>query len=96
MNIRSNPEWDEKSPLEKRLNIIGIVIAFTVFIMAALQMAGFAKNLTLIFVPLMGLLMMIKAMEMWKNMRALAIVCVVIAVILFLCSIILAMAATLR
>jgi len=93
MSIKSNPEWDEKSQLDKRLNIVGIVIALAVLIMAALQMAGIANNLTLFFVPLMGLLMLIKAMQMWNSTtRVIAVFCVVIAVILFLCSLLLAMA----
>lgn len=94
MSIKSNPEWDEKSPLDKRLNIIGIVLALVVLLLAALQMAGVASNLTIVFVPLMGLLMLVKAMQMWNSTRAVAIICVVIAVVLFVCSFILALAMT--
>lgn len=93
MEIKSNPEWNEKSPSEKRLNVAGIVIALIVLVLAGLQMSGVADNLTVIFAPLMGLLMLIQAMQMRNSKKAVAVLCVVIAVILFICSFILVMAA---
>lgn len=92
MKIKSNPEWDEKSDQDKRLTILGIILAFTVLLLAALQMSGVVKNTSVIFVPLMGLLMLVQAMQMWKSRRVVAILCIIIAVFLFLCSILFALA----
>lgn len=92
MEIKSNPEWNEKSKTEKRLSVAGVVIALIVLVLAGLQMSGVADNLTVIFAPLMGLLMLIQAMQMRSSKKAVAIFCVVIAVILFICSFILVMA----
>lgn len=86
MAVKSNPEWEEKSVQEKRLSILGIVLSFIILIMAALQMSGVVNNLTVIFVPLMGLLMLVQAMQMWKSRRAISIVCIIVAVFLFFCS----------
>lgn len=86
MNIKSNPEWNEKTPQDKRLSVMGIVVAFAVLILAALQMMGILQNAIIIFVPLMALLMMIQAMQMWKTRRVIAVVCIVVAVFLVLCS----------
>lgn len=91
MNIKSNPDWDEKSQQDKRLSIIGIILAFAVLILAVLQMAGILKNAVVIFVPLMGLLMLVQAMQMWKNRRVVAILCIVVAVFLFICSMLFAL-----
>lgn len=92
MKIKSNPEWDEKSNQDKRLSILGIILAFTVLILAALQMSGVVRNTSVIFVPLMGLLMLVQAMQMWKTRRVVAILCIIAAVFLFLCSMLFALA----
>ncbi len=92
MKIKSNPEWDEKSNQDKRLSILGIILAFTVLILAALQMSGVVRNTSVIFVPLMGLLMLVQSMQMWKTRRVVAILCIIAAVFLFLCSMLFALA----
>ncbi len=90
MDIKSNPEWDEKSSYEKRLSIIGIVLSFMILILTVLSITGIFQNSIIICAPLLGLLMFIQAMQMWKTRRAVAVCCIIVAVILFLCSIFLA------
>lgn len=92
MNIKSNPEWDEKPAYEKRLSVFGMVLAVIILLMAVLQMGGIVKNLTVVFVPLMGLLMLVQAMQMWRNRRVVAVICIVVAIFLFLCSILFVLA----
>lgn len=87
MNINSNPEWNEKSDQEKRLTILGLIIAFIVLVLATLYISGIFTNSIVIFVPLMGLLMLVQSMLMWNNRRIVSVCCIVVAVFLFLCSI---------
>lgn len=91
MNIKSNPDWDEKSPQDKRLSLIGIVLAVIILVLAALQMTGVAET-TVIFVPLMAMLMLIQAMQMWSSRRVVAIMCIAVAIFLFMCAVLFAIA----
>lgn len=92
MAIQSNPEWNEKDPQEKKLTIAGVIVSLVVLVLAALQMTGTVENTSVIFVPLMGLFMLIQAMQAWKYRRGVAIACIVVSVFLFACGILFAVA----
>lgn len=86
MNIKSNPDWDEKSPQEKRITIISLCLSFIIVIFAVLQMLGIYDKASNICVPLLGLLLLIQAMQLYKTRKVAAVLCIVCAVIIFLSS----------
>ena len=86
MNIKSNPDWDEKSPQEKRITIISLCLSFIIVIFAVLQMSGSYDKASNICVPLLGLLLLIQAMQLYKTRKVAAVLCIVCAVIIFLSS----------
>ena len=86
MNIKSNPDWDEKSPQEKRITIISLCLSFIIVIFAVLLMSGIYDKASNICVPLLGLLLLIQAMQLYKTRKVAAVLCIVCAVIIFLSS----------
>lgn len=86
-NKKQIPKWKDKNKLEKLLYVLGLIIAFSIIILASLQIFEIFKTID-IFEILLGILMLIQAIQYWKYDRNIAIVSLIAAIILFICGIV--------
>ena len=82
------PSWQDKTKTEKILTIISLILAITVFILAMIQLL--TKHVLIkIFEPLLGLTLLLGAIQYWKNNKPLAITILISSIYIFTVSIIL-------
>ena len=77
--------WNQKQTDEKVLSIIGIICSMSILILACMQILGIWKNAINVFEPLLGVLMLIQAIQNWKKNKVVAIfsLCASILILLF-------------
>ncbi len=77
--------WNQKQTDEKVLSIIGIICSMSILILACMQILGIWKNTLNVFEPLLGVLMLIQAIQNWKKNKVVAIfsLCASILILLF-------------
>lgn len=75
--------WKQKSPLYKFLTVIGCIISVTIVILAFMQLFDVWDKAINVFEPLLGVLMIIKAIENWKTNRIAAYISLFAAFFIF-------------
>jgi hypothetical protein len=65
-------DWKQKSLTSKIFTVIGLIISITIVILALLQIFNVWDKAINIFEPLLGLLMLIQAIENWNTNRSVA------------------------
>lgn len=79
--------WNQKQTYEKVLSVMGIICAISIIILACMQILGIWKTAVNIFEPLLGVLILIQAIQNWKKNKAVAIFSLCVAIFVFLVSI---------
>ena len=72
--------WEEKTWRMKSISILGVLVSTTIIIFCILQLAGIFPNATDIFMPLLGVLMCIQAIQNWKTNRLSAYFSLLVAI----------------
>ena len=77
--------WNQKQTDEKVLSIIGIICSMSILILACMQILGIWISAINVFEPLLGVLMLIQAIQNWKKNKVVAIfsLCASILILLF-------------
>ncbi|MGN0517641.1 MAG: hypothetical protein ACI4II_02825 [Acutalibacteraceae bacterium] len=75
--------WNQKSPLYKFLTVIGCIISVTIVILAFMQLFNVWDKAINVFEPLLGVLMIIQAIENWKTNRKTAYISLFAAFYIF-------------
>jgi len=80
--------WGNKSAVQFVLTCVSLVCSIAVIVLASLQLFGVLENAVFIYMPLMGLIMLVQAynMKMQKH-KGIAIFSLGVAVFLFLVTI---------
>ena len=81
-------DWNEKTIPFKILTIFGLIISVTIIVLALMQIFNIWDKAINVFEPLLGILMLIQAIENWKTNRATAYFSLFIAIFIFLIAII--------
>ncbi|MDU5105738.1 hypothetical protein [Clostridium sp.] len=77
--------WNQKQTDEKVLSIIGIICSMSILILGGMQILGIWKNAINVFEPLLGVLMLIQAIQNWKKNKVATIfsLCASMLILLF-------------
>lgn len=75
--------WNKKTLLSKILTIIGLIISLAIIILASLQIFNVWANAIYVYEPLMGILMLIQAIENWKENKSVAYFSLFTAIFIF-------------
>lgn len=67
------PTWKEKSPYEKSLLVLSMILSVFVVLFATLSLIGRWKGGMYIVQPLLGVVMLIQALQFWKYNRLVSI-----------------------
>ncbi len=65
-------EWNKKTLFEKVISIVGVIISITIIILAFLQIFNVWRNSIYVYEPLLGILMLIQAVQNWKKNKTVA------------------------
>ena len=71
---QTNTRWQQKSPLGKLLTVTGIACSVAVIVLALLQLLGVWEDAVRVYMPLTALVMLIQAVENWKQNRTAAVI----------------------
>ena len=72
--------WSQKQGYEKVLSVTGIICSLIILILAGMQILGIWKNAINVFEPLLGVLMLIQAIQYWKKNKIVAIFILCVAI----------------
>lgn len=77
--------WNQAQTNEKVLSIIGIICSLSILILAGMQILGIWNKVINVFEPLLGMLMLIQAIQNWKKNKVATIfyLCTFILILLF-------------
>lgn len=81
-------DWNKKATFSKILTILGLIISITVIVLALMQIFNVWDKAINVFEPLLGVLMLIQAIENWKTNRSTAYFSLFVAIFMFIVSII--------
>ena len=81
-------DWDKKTIPFKILTIFGLIISVTIVVLALMQIFNIWDNAINVFEPLLGVLMIIQAIENWKTNSSTAYFSLFVAIFIFLVAII--------
>ena len=81
-------DWDKKTMPFKILTIFGLIISITIIVLSLMQIFNIWDKAINVFEPLLGVLMIIQAIENWKTNRATAYFSLFVAIFMFLVAII--------
>lgn len=70
---KSVSKWNEKTLKEKGLTISAVIISIAIIILAIMQLTGLWKNAINVFEPLLGVLMIINALNIYKYNKRVAL-----------------------
>lgn len=79
--------WSHKQTDEKVLSVISSICSISIIILACIQILGVWKTAVNVFEPLLGVLMLIQAIQNWKKNKAVAIVSLCAAILILVFSI---------
>lgn len=82
INIREN--WNQKQTQEKVLYIMEIICSISIIILVSMQIFNIWENAIYVFEPLLGILMLIQAIQNWKKNKVLSLVALGAAIFIFL------------
>lgn len=78
--------WSEREKIDKIIIILRIIISIVVMLAAIIQLLGIWNKAINIAVPLLGVLMIVQAIQEWKSSRGVAILGICSAIFIFICS----------
>ena len=81
-------DWNKKTIPFKILTIFGLIISVTIVVLALMQIFNVWDKAINVFEPLLGVLMIIQAIENWKTNRLTAYFSLFVAIFMFLVAII--------
>lgn len=81
-------DWNKKTTSSKILTILGLIISITIIVLALMQIFNICSKAINVFEPLLGVLMLIQAIENWKTNRSAAYFSLFVAIFMFIVSII--------
>jgi len=67
------PTWKEKSPYEKSLLVLSMILSVFVVLFATLSITGRWQDADYLIQPLLGIAMLIQALQFWKYNRLVSI-----------------------
>ena len=79
-------EWKDKPLLEKVVSISVIVVSVAIIVLAVLQLFDLWYDAGYVYIPLMGINLLLQAYMQWKPNRKIAIFNLCAAVVVFLCT----------
>lgn len=74
--------WSQKQINEKVLSVISSICSISIIILACMQIFGVWKTAANVFEPLLGVLMLIQAIQNWKKNKVVAIVSLCAAILI--------------
>lgn len=74
--------WSQKQTDEKVLSVISSICSISIIILACMQILGVWKTAINVFEPLLGVLMLIQAIQNWKKNKVVAIVSLCAAILI--------------
>lgn len=80
-------KWNEKQTEEKALHITVIICSISIIILACMQIFDIWENAIYVFEPLVGILMLIQAIQNWKKNKVVSLVALGAAIFIFLVAI---------
>ena len=83
MTTNNKENWQQTSLFMKVIRIISIILSVLIIIFSALQIFNVMQNAEYICLSLLGLLMMIQAIQYWKTSKGIAIFSIFVAVFEF-------------
>lgn len=81
-------DWNKKTITFKIITIFGLIISVTIIVLALMQIFNIWDKAINIFEPLLGVLMIIQAIENWKTNRSTAYFSLFVAIFMFIVAII--------
>lgn len=81
-------DWNKKTVPFKILTIFGLIISVTIVVLSFIQIFNVWDNAINVFEPLLGVLMIIQAIENWKSNKTIAYFSLFVAVFIFIVAII--------
>ena len=81
-------DWNKKTIPFKILTIFGLIISITIVVLALMQIFNVWDKAINVFEPLLGVLMIIQAIENWKTNRTTAYLSLFVAIFIFIVAII--------
>jgi hypothetical protein len=80
-------DWKEKNTLSKIITIIGLLLTISIVILALLQIFNVWDKAGNAVQPLLGVFILLYAIENWKTNRIVALVLLFVAIIIFVSAI---------
>lgn len=81
-------DWNKKTVPFKILTIVGLIISVTIIVLAFIQIFNVWDKAFNVFEPLLGVLMIIQAIENWKANKSIAYFSLFVAIFIFIVAII--------
>ena len=81
-------DWNKKTIPFKNLTIFGLIISVTIVVLALMQIFNVWDKAINVFEPLLGVLMIIQAIENWKTNITTAYLSLFVAIFIFIVAII--------
>lgn len=72
--------------MKSKLSIVRIIISVAIVVLALLQLLNVWENAAYVYIPLMGIMMVIQGIQEWKRSRGLAIFSLCTAAFMFVCT----------
>lgn len=79
--------WSQKQTNDKVLSVISMICSISIIILACMQILGIWKTAINVFEPLLGVLMLIQAIQNWKKNKDVAKISLCAAILIFGCAI---------
>lgn len=77
-------KWKELSALDKVMVVISIILTIIAIGLVYLQVSGAMEDALQYVVPLLGVYLLVSAVQEWKKRRVLAIISICIAILIFI------------
>lgn len=85
--MKSKDIWSQEQTSEKVLTVISSICSISIIILACMQILGTWKNAIDVFEPLLGVVILIQAIQNWRKNKKVAIFSLCAAIFIFLVSI---------
>ena len=79
--------WSQESTGKKVLSMISVICSIIIIVLAGMQILGVWENAVNVFEPLLGVVLLIQAIQNWKKNKAVAIVNLCASIFIFLVAI---------
>lgn len=79
--------WGQESTAKKVLSITSVICSIIIIVLAGMQILGIWENAVNVFEPLLGVVLLIQAIQNWKKNKSVAIVNLCASIFIFLVAI---------